>query len=303
MRATHILLGVLVTVIWGSNFSVIEVGLRDLDPFLLTGLRFTFTAIPLVFFLRRPRDVSMGVLATYGLLFGVGLWWVVNLAMSKGLSPGLSSLVLQFSAFFTVVLSSVLLRERIGTAQWIGMLLAVGGLVLVIGFTQGTSTHLGIALVLLAALSWSACNLLVKRHKPADMLAFIAWSSLFSAPVLFLLTWIQHGSAPFVGLMAGVSASAAGSVLFQAYVTTVFGYKVWNDLMKTYPAAQVAPLSLIVPVSGILTSYLVFGERFNGFVWVGVVAMLAGVAVFVLGHRLLRQTTVRQRSPDRVADR
>jgi len=289
MKVGHLLLGILVTVIWGSNFSVIEVGLRDLDPFLLTALRFTFTAFPLVFFLRRPRDVSVSVSATYGVVFGVGLWWVVNLAMAKGLSPGLSSLVLQFSAFFTVVLSAVLLRERIGVPQWVGMLLAGGGLALVIAFTQGTSTTLGIALVLLAALSWSACNLIVKRHKPTDMLAFVAWSSVFSAPVLFLLTWVQHGSAPFVSLMGGVSLRATGSVLFQAYITTVFGYKVWNDLMKTYPAAQVAPLSLIVPVSGIVTSYLVFDERFGGVVWIGIAAMLAGVAAFVLGPRLSRR--------------
>lgn len=292
MRTSHLLLGVLVTVIWGSNFSVIEVGLRDLDPFLLTGLRFTFTALPLVFFLRRPRDVPMAFLVAYGVLFGVGLWWVVNLAMAKGLSPGLSSLVLQFSAFFTVVLSGLFFRERIGVSQCVGMVLAGGGLALVIGVTRGASTTLGIALVLVAALSWSACNMIVKRHKPKDMLAFVVWSSVFSAPVLFALTWLQHGTAPFMALLHGVAPAAAGSVLFQAYVTTIFGYKVWNDLMKTYPAAQVAPLSLIVPVSGIATSYLVFNERFDAAVWLGVVAMLAGVAVFVLGARIRRRQRV-----------
>ncbi|HEY4293841.1 EamA family transporter [Luteibacter sp.] len=292
MRITHLLLGILVTVIWGSNFSVIEVGLRDLDPFLLTGLRFTFTALPLVFFLRRPRDVPIGVLAAYGILFGVGLWWVVNLAMAKGLSPGLSSLVLQFSAFFTVVLSAIFLKERIGVAQYVGMLLAGSGLALVIGFTRGATTSLGIALVLFAAFSWSTCNLIVKRHKPADMLAFVVWSSVFSAPALFLLTWVQHGTAPFLGLLDGITLRAGGSVLFQAYVTTVFGYKVWNDLMKTYPAAQVAPLSLIVPASGIATSYLVFDERFGMAVWAGIIAMLAGVAVFVLGAHIRRREQV-----------
>ncbi len=167
---------------------MIEVGLRDLDPFLLTGLRFTFTAFPLVLFLRRPRDVPVAALAGYGVLFGVGLWWVVNLAMAKGMSPGLSSLVLQFSAFFTVLLSAAVFRERIRLPQWVGMLLAASGLILVISHVEGTSTTTGIALVLLAALSWSACNLIVKRHKPADMIAFVAWSSMFSTPVLFILT-------------------------------------------------------------------------------------------------------------------
>ena len=48
MKSRDLLLGVLVTLIWGSNFSVIEVGLRDLDPLLLTALRFSFSAIPLL---------------------------------------------------------------------------------------------------------------------------------------------------------------------------------------------------------------------------------------------------------------
>ncbi|URL58239.1 EamA family transporter [Luteibacter flocculans] len=286
MKPADLLLGILVTVIWGSNFSVIEAGLRDLDPFLLTGLRFTFTAFPLILFLRRPSDVSLAVLAAYGLLFGVGLWWVVNLAMALGLSPGLSSLVLQFSAFFTLILSAVILRERIGRIPIVGMVVAAAGLLLVIAFTDGHTTLVGVALVLLAALSWSACNLIVKRYKPADMIAFIVWSSVFSAPVLFLLTWLKYGNAPFNGLLTGLTLRASASVLFQAYVTTVFGYMVWNNLMKKYPASSVAPLSLIVPVSGVVTSYLVYHETFAPMVWVGVVVMLVGVAIFVLGPRL-----------------
>lgn len=88
MRLKDFLLGVLVTVIWGSNFSVIEVGLRDLDPFLLTALRFAFTALPLMVFVRRPVNVPLSAVATYGVLFGIGLWFVVNLSMSRGCRRG-----------------------------------------------------------------------------------------------------------------------------------------------------------------------------------------------------------------------
>lgn len=289
MRMRDLLLGVLVTVIWGSNFSVIEVGLRDLDPFLLTALRFLMTALPLIFFFRRPANVPLAAVAGYGVLFGVGLWFVVNLAMSQGMSPGLSSLVLQFAVFFTLLLSALVFDERIHRPQVVGMVLAVGGLLLVIGYTQGAATVRGALLVLLAALSWSVCNLLVKRYKPADMLAFIVWSSAFAAPALLLLTAWVRGAAPFVALGHGVTLAAVGSILFQAYVTTIFGYSVWNTLMKTYPAATVAPLSLLVPVSGIATSWLVFDEHFAPGVWGGVGVMLCGVVVFVLAPRWTRQ--------------
>lgn len=289
MKGSHLLLGILVTVIWGSNFSVIEVGLRDLDPFLLTGLRFACTALPLVFFLRRPRDVPLAAVAAYGLVFGVGLWWVVNLAMAKGMSPGMSSLVLQFTAFFTVLASAVVFRERMAVAQIVGMLVAAAGLCFVIANTHGSTTTTGIALILLAACGWTVCNLMIKRYRPADMIAFVVWSSLFSAPVLLALTWVDRGAAPFVQLAHGVSWPAIGSVLFQAYITTVFGYMVWNNLMKTYPAALVAPLSLIVPIAGIVTSYVAFDERFSVEVWIGVAVVMVGIAVFMCAPYLKRR--------------
>jgi len=285
MRPVDLALGVLVTVIWGSNFSVIGVGLQSLDPFLLAALRFTLTALPLVLFVRRPANVGLGVLASYGLLFGVGLWWVVNVAMANGMSPGLSSLVLQFSAFFTIVLSAWAFRERLGRRQLGGMVVATTGLCALIVTTGVGGTRSGIALVLLAALCWSLCNLLVKRHRPADMLAFIAWSSLFSAPALLALAWWSQGSAPFLALRENLDGRAIFSVLFQAWVTTLFGYWVWNTLMKRYPAATVAPLSLLVPVSGLVTSWWVFEERLSMQTWSAVGVVLVGIALFLQAGR------------------
>ncbi|UPG94916.1 EamA family transporter [Luteibacter aegosomatissinici] len=290
MRPFHILLGVLVTLIWGSNFSVIEVGLGALDPFVLTTLRFALTAVPLVFFVRRPVGVPLAAMAAYGLLFGAGLWGVVNIAMAQGMSPGLSSLVLQFAAFMTVVLSAMVFREPIRAPQVTGMLLGTAGLIVVIRAAPGTSTLVGTSLILLAAFNWSLCNLLVKRFRPPDMLAFVVWTSAFAVPALVVLTLVAKGPAAFATLPATLTWAAVGSVLFQAYITTIFGYAVWNFLMKTYPASSVAPLSLLVPVSGIATSWLAFGERFPPALWLGVLLILLGIGVFIVSP-LLRKPT------------
>lgn len=288
MKSRDLLLGVLVTVIWGSNFSVIEVGLRDLDPLLLTALRFSFSAIPLVFFLRWPDGVHLTSVAGYGVIFGVGLWWVVNIALSRGLSPGLSSLLLQFSAFFTILLSSLFFQERINRFQGAGMTLSVAGLIAIIHLTHGSASASGVALVLFAAVAWSVCNLIVKTSRPANMMAFVAWSSAFAAPALFALTYLSKGSAPFRQLTQHVTGAAVFSVLFQAYITTVFGYMVWNTLMKKYPAATVAPLSLLVPISGVITSYLVFDEHLSASMWIAMFGVVCGIALFVCSQRLMR---------------
>ncbi|MGI4811892.1 MAG: EamA family transporter [Janthinobacterium lividum] len=286
MRTRDLLAGILVAVIWGSNFSVIEIGLGQLDPFVLTALRFTFCALPLIFFLKKPANVGLKVIAAYGLLFGVGLWWVVNMAMYLGLPAGISSLVLQFSAFFTIILSAAIFKERISAGQTLGMGSALLGLLLLLRFRDEGSTLVGLALVLLGALSWSICNLIIKHNKPSDMISFIVWSSAFSAPALFLMTYLVEGSKPFTGIFDNMGIAAICSVLFQAYITTIFGYMVWNNLIKKYSAAKVAPLSLLVPVSGLLTSHWLFHEPIDIPVCAAICLILTGIAIFIKAQSL-----------------
>ncbi|MEG0634340.1 MAG: EamA family transporter [Pseudomonas sp.] len=288
MSKRDLVAGVLVTVLWGCNFSVIELGLRSLDPYLLTLLRFVFCALPLVFFVKRPAGISYGVLALYGVMFGAGLWWVVNFAMYQGLSPGMSSVFLQFSAFFTILLSSLFLGERVSGVHLCGMASAACGLIMILALGGESSTVTGVFLVLIAALSWSLCNLVVKLKRPVDMVAFIIWSSLFSVPAIFVLTVAANGWASFAVLAGGIAWEALFSVLFQSYITTILGYLVWNNLMKKYPAAQVAPLSLLVPVSGLVASYLFFGEQMSIAKAIAIGFVLLGILIFVNAQNLQR---------------
>ncbi len=85
MRLSHLLLAIGITAIWGINFSVIKLGLHAIDPFILAGLRFTLCAIPALFFIKKP-DVPWRYLIGYGLVFGIGLWGLVNLGIKTGLS-------------------------------------------------------------------------------------------------------------------------------------------------------------------------------------------------------------------------
>ena len=68
---------------------------------------------------------------------------------------------------------------------------------------------------------------------------------------------------------------------YQAYVTTLFGYRVWNNLMKKYPSAMVAPLSLMVPISGVGTSWLMFDESIGAHKLASIVLILLGIALFI----------------------
>ena len=232
-------------------------------------------------FVRRP-NVSIRYLAIYGLLFGVGLWGVVNLGIQAGLSAGIASLVLQFSAFFTILLGSVVFKESISKYQLAGIVVALLGLACVITITDGSATLPGILLVMVGALSWSTANIIIKKSGTRDVLAFLVWSSVFSPVPLFVIAFLQHGAAGYATFFR-LDWKAIFSILFQAYPTTLFGYWIWNTLLKSYPVSTVAPLSLLVPIFGMLGSMLIFGEQIGttkvlatGFIVVGLAIGLYG---------------------------
>lgn len=287
MKRSDLIIGALVTIMWGANFSVIEMGLKALDPFTLTFLRFLCCAVPAIFFMPRPKEVEIKYLALYGTLFGAGMWWVVNFAMYNGLSAGLSSVFLQFSAFFTIILSRVIFSEKINSVHVAGMTLSVIGLIGLFFLSHEPSTTMGVALVLLAAGSWAVCNLIIKSQKPKNMIAFIVWSSAFSAPAIFVMTVAVKGFAPFLAIKDNLTMPAVISVLFQAYITTILGYMVWNNLMKKYPSSEVAPLSLLVPISGMLSSYFFFGENIDHYRMTAIVLVIVGLGVFINSVRIL----------------
>jgi O-acetylserine/cysteine efflux transporter len=288
MQPKHLALAALITAIWGLNFSVIKIGLQSLDPFVLAGIRFALCALPAVFFIPRPRT-PWHYLVAYGLVFGVGLWGMVNLGIYAGLSSGIASLVLQLSAFFSILLGAVVLREPVTPYQLGGMAVALLGLACILSITDGTVTLAGVALVVLGAMAWSAANLIIKKSGSAEVLAFLLWSSLFAPLPLFALAYLTKGPIAFAALGTQLTPGAMLSILFQAYPTTVFGYWVWNSLLKRYPVSTVAPLSLLVPIFGILGSVLIFSEPVGLVKVLAMALIIAGLAIGLYGKQLAQR--------------
>ncbi|VVO14662.1 putative amino-acid metabolite efflux pump [Pseudomonas fluorescens] len=286
MKARHLLLAISITAIWGVNFSVIKLGLTTVDPFILAGIRFTLCALPAIFFIPKP-DVQWRYIIGYGLVFGIGLWGIVNLGIKSGLSAGIASLVLQFSAFFTIVLGSWIFKETISRFQYAGMGLALCGLLNILSIVDGTVTTVGLILVLLGAVAWSAANVINKKAKTTQVFAFLVWSSAFSPIPLFALDYAVNGSTGYYALVNQLDYRAVLSILFQVYPNTLFGYWVWNSLLKRYPVSTVAPLSLLVPVFGLLGSVMIFNENLSVNKIVAVVLIVSGLGVGLYGQRVL----------------
>lgn len=97
--------------LWGLNFSVIKLGVNNIDPLMLTALRFTFAVFPLVLFIKRP-NVQWRYLIAYGLSFGVGVWGLTTLSIRLGLSAGMASLLLDMSVVSSLLVGYFVLKER-----------------------------------------------------------------------------------------------------------------------------------------------------------------------------------------------
>lgn len=298
MKPLHVALAVLITAIWGVNFSVIKLGLATVDPFILAGIRFSLCALPAIFFIRKP-DVAWRYIVGYGLVFGIGLWGVVNLGIKLGLSAGIASLVLQFSAFFTIVLGSWVFKEALSRFQILGMLIALGGLLCIITISDGSVSLSGVLLVLLGAASWSVANIINKKASTRDVFGFLVWSSAFAPIPLFALDYVVNGSAGYAAFVHQVDGIAGLSILFQVYPNTLLAYWIWNSLLKTYPVSTVAPLSLLVPIFGMLGSVLLFNESVTLSKVLAVALIVLGLAVGLYGQRMF--AALRARFPESAA--
>jgi O-acetylserine/cysteine efflux transporter len=291
----HLLLAVAVVAVWGTNFAVIKVALGDLPPLTFAALRFTFALLPAVFFLKRPK-VPWRNMAAYGVLIGAGQFGLLYIAMRHDITPGLASLVIQTQVFFTIGLSMWLARERLRRFQLVALALAIAGLTVIVVHTDATTTPVGLALVLTAALSWAMGNMVSKAAGGVNMLAYVVWASLFSAPPLIALALVFEGwPAMREGIVHAAPATWA-AVLYQSVGNSLFGYAAWGWLLSRHPAATITPMALLVPVFGMATSALLLGEPLQGWKLGAAALVMTGLALNILwpivrGRSLARAPT------------
>jgi len=288
MKPIHLLTAIAVACVWGLNFSVIKLGVSEIDPLILTAMRFTFAAFPAVLFIPKP-NASWKLLITYGLMFGVGVWGLLTLSIHVGLSAGVSSLLLQSSAFISVLFGYFILKEKIKFTQYVGMALSLAGLLLIFTLQDGSINFIGICLALIASVCLSGVSLLIKKHKISDMFAFVVWSSLAAPIPLLLLSFLVGDSSIITVLSNDLTGLAIFSILFQAYPVTLLGYWVWNKLIYRYPMSTMAPLTLLVPLFGLLGSYFFYQEQISMIKLSACGLIIAGVAVSMLDIKTLKK--------------
>lgn len=277
MKPLHALGAALIVAMWGFNFTAIRFGLDEFEPFTFATWRFALAALPILF-VPRPA-VSWTTLAGIGTLMFGGQFVFLFFAMQAGLPPGLTSVLVQLQGPLTVVLAALFLREHATAGQWLGLVVAGVGVVLIARSVEASASLLAVLLALMSALSWAAGNLVFRSARGVSMFAVTAWASLLPTLPLavagLLVEGPQHLLAPIL-----MPTWKGWLVLFYTVVPVMWlGYLIWGTLLRTYPAAKVGPISLLVPCTALVFASFLVDEPVGGLRLVGISVVLGGVAL------------------------
>lgn len=299
MNPIYTALAVLVTFIWGVNFTFIAWGLESFPPLMLTALRFFFTAVPLVFFLKPPtfnRTLLIYAIGTFVMQYAF-----VFTAMHLGASPGLTALLLQMQIFITVLLAYFILGEAVSRMQIIGMLVGVLGLSVIALNLGGDMPVAGFVCILIAAVGWSFGNIASKqasaqatlkaaqqktatapttvKNKTSALsaLALVAWGALIACVFLTLSSLIFETDAWQLATFTEASMKSWLSLGFIVYISTLVGFGLWAHLLSQNTASKVMPFALLVPVFGMTTSVVLTGEVVTWWKMLAMILILSGL--------------------------
>ena len=292
------LLALLVVVVWGLNFVVIKMGLHNMPPLMLAGLRFLLVAFPALLFVARPK-IPLKLLLGYGLTISFGQFAFLFCAIKFGMPAGLASLVLQVQAFFTIILGAFVFGERLQGKQLAGISLAVFGvLVLIEGSLNGQHVALlGFMLTLAAGLSWACGNIfnkLIMQHETRPpVLSLVVWSALIPIVPFMAASFILEGPQAMLKSLVEIDMTTILSLIYLALVASIIGYGIWGSLLGRYETWRVAPLSLLVPVVGLASAALLLDETLSVLQLCGAGLIMAGLYINVFGLRVSRATRVR----------
>ena len=292
----------LMTIIWGSNFSVIKSAFRELNPQAFNSVRMVVASLAFLLVMAVARwfaprtDVGTfysparvtarewGQLAVLGLI-GHVLYQLCFIGGLARTSVANSSLMLAVTPVLIAVISALLGHERIGRAHWIGALVSSAGIYLVVGkgFHLGGSGLIGDLLMFGAVCCWAVYTLgtrpLMERHSPVAVTGLsMALGTLVYVPIV----WSDIRSVDW----SRVSGWTLGLSVYSALFALCVAYTIWYVAVRQIGSARTSAYSNLIPVVAMTSAVVFLGEPLEWRKMIGAVAVLAGVALTRAGSQV-----------------
>jgi drug/metabolite transporter (DMT)-like permease len=279
----------LFVLLWSTGFIGARFGLPYIEPFTFLGIRFAIAASLLALIalaLRAPwprTPAQVGHVAAAGLLLHAGYLGGVFFAVDRGMTAGLSALIVSLQPVLTAVFATSALGERVSGRQWAGLALGLLGVLMVVGeklLAPGAVpavTPATLAACVIALLCTTAGTLYQKRFGgrmpllSGTALQYVA-AGLAMLPLALLFETRTIDWAPqLIFAMAWlVLVLSLGAILLLML------------LLRLNSASRVASLFYLVPPATAVQAYLLFGERLGPLALLGLVVASVGVALVVV---------------------
>lgn len=277
----QLVLLVLLTVVWGVNWPIMKLGVQHFPPLSFRAVSM-WLALPLIAAALRYQRVPLALPRSFWLpLLGLALpnmvlWHCLVISAIPMLSSGRAAILGFTMPIFSALIGWVLYRERLGGRAWGGVLAALLGVVLLLWHEVGAlgSRPIGVAMMLLAAVSWAVGTQLLRRMTlPVPLLSAAFWMVLVGALALSLGALTLERNQWHMP-----NAPALAAIVFNGVLVLAFAQIVWFYLARQLPPLASTLSVMFIPVLGVFTGALWLGEVLHWQDWAAMGLMVVAIA-------------------------
>jgi len=283
-RSSYLAIGALavMALFWGYNWVLTKVALRYAEPSVFVALR-TFLGAAFLFLLlvvlrKRLRPQNLRLTLTVGLLGTTGSIGLLTWALKSG-GAGKTSVLVYTMPLWLILMSWVVLGERMRGPQWFSVALALAGLCLVLAPWRMQGSLLSNLLAVTAGIFWAASAVATKilsgRHQ-VDILSLNAWQLLLGSVPLVIVALLTSSPPPVW------SGSFITALLFSIVLVTGLGLLLWFYALRALPAGTAGLATLATPVLGVAFAWIQLGERPGLYEALGMILIIASLAVLAI---------------------
>lgn len=283
-----IILGVIaLSVIWGSTWLAIKIGLQDLPPFRSAALRFIIAAAALYIWMRGkkitfPRSRKFLLQTAFlGLLMFFIPYALVYWA-EQTIDSGMAAVMFSTMTFFVLFFAHFLLPdEKITLAKLFGIIVGFGGIVLAFWGSvdiSGLRQIPGLAAVILSAVSGGFAQVWLKRTEPQMEPVHLVTAQIMFTAFLFLII----GGVGEQGASLSWTPTAVASFIYLALIGTALAFVIYYWLLANAQAITASYGIFAAPVVALFLGWLILDEVITIRVIFGTILLLGGIGMTYL---------------------
>lgn len=280
MKPIDILGAVMVAIIWGMGLIVAKAGMSHFSPILLMALRFSLTAICLVWLYRPPIKLFKDLF--WISLVSAAIQYSLTFTGVKGVDATTAALLVQLEVPFGLLLAWIFLGDRISKKQALGMLVAFCGVALILGEPKLSGDLIYALMVIAGAFTWAVGQIMIKKLGNIGGFMLISGVAIFATPQLFIASFLFESNQ--IEQIQTADLSAWIAVVYLGLVMTALGYGLWYRLLGLYSVNQIMPFLLLLPVTSVIGGILFLDEVLTIKIGIGGLLALMGVAMITIQH-------------------